>query len=159
MKVFLGTRIAGGYGVLDGRSHVIAFKRQRNARTTSSKHPHKLFSVFGPIKEVSAFYTHERPEMAADSNSMRPSLDPQAQPDSAATGHRPTRVFEERHYTVAEIATLWKLSTDVVRKLFRNEPGVLAIGVRNPRGKRAYLTLRIPQSVVERVHRQIALCY
>ena len=62
----------------------------------------------------------------------------------------------ERHYAVVEIAQLWNLSTDKVRELFENEPGVLVIGERSPRHKRRYVTLRIPQTVVERVHRRLS---
>jgi hypothetical protein len=67
---------------------------------------------------------------------------------SGATG-----VFEERHYTVAEIAEMWKLSKDAVRRLFCKEPGVLTLGNPTNGRKRRYTTLRIPQSVLERVHR------
>jgi hypothetical protein len=63
----------------------------------------------------------------------------------------------ERHYAVGEIATLWNLSSDKVRELFEQEPGVLVIGDRNPRGKRRYRTLRIPQTVVDRVHTRLSL--
>jgi hypothetical protein len=63
--------------------------------------------------------------------------------------------FEERHYSVAEIGELWSLSTDVVRQLFEREAGVIVIGDPAPRGKRRYTTLRIPQSVLERVHRRL----
>ena len=62
----------------------------------------------------------------------------------------------ERHYAVAEIAELWNLSVDKVRELFADEPGVLVIGNRRPRYKRPYVTLRIPKSVVERVHSRLA---
>jgi hypothetical protein len=62
----------------------------------------------------------------------------------------------ERHYAVAEIAAKWNLSADKVRELFENEPGVLAIGERSPRHKRRYVTLRIPQSVLERVHSRLS---
>lgn len=63
--------------------------------------------------------------------------------------------FAVQHYTVAEIASLWKLSTDTVRKLFENEPDVLVIGNQNPRfSRRRRLTLRIPEFVVERVYRK-----
>lgn len=65
-----------------------------------------------------------------------------------------TARYQERHYTVAEIAGLWKLSPDVIRKLFENEPGVFVIGTDGSRSKRGYHTLRIPESVVERVHRR-----
>jgi hypothetical protein len=52
---------------------------------------------------------------------------------------------------------MWNLSVDAVRKRFRNEPGVLMLGDANPRGKRRYVTLRIPASVLERVHQQNVL--
>jgi hypothetical protein len=64
--------------------------------------------------------------------------------------------FQERHYAVADIAELWSLSPDVVRKLFEREPGVLVIGDPGPHGKRRYTTLRIPGSVVERVHHRLS---
>lgn len=73
--------------------------------------------------------------------------------DRLASGN-PAR-FEERHFTVKDIGVMWKLSDDVVRKQFEEEPGVLVIGEDAPRGKRRYTTLRIPQSVVERVHRRL----
>lgn len=63
----------------------------------------------------------------------------------------------ERHYTIAEIAELWKLSPNAVRRLFQGEPGVfVALGEPRPRygRQRGYVTLRIPQSVLERVHRR-----
>jgi len=63
--------------------------------------------------------------------------------------------FNELHHTVAEVADRWKLSPDVVRRLFEREPGVLVIGDRGSRSKRRYLTLRIPGSVMERVHRRL----
>jgi len=62
--------------------------------------------------------------------------------------------FEMRHFTVQEIATMWNLSDDAVRDIFDREPGVLVIGKDRSKGKRRYLTLRIPQDVVERVYRR-----
>jgi len=67
-----------------------------------------------------------------------------------------TSVHIERHYAVAEIAEMWNLSVDKVRELFENEPGVLVLGERSPHHKRRYITLRIPQSVLERVHRRLS---
>jgi hypothetical protein len=60
----------------------------------------------------------------------------------------------ERHYTVAEVAILWNLSRDTIRRLFENEPGVVILTTATRRGKRRYKTLRIPESVLLRVHRQ-----
>lgn len=54
-----------------------------------------------------------------------------------------------------EIAVAWSLSSDSVRKLFQHEPGVLVIGDQGSRRKRGYTTLRIPESVVTRVHRRL----
>jgi hypothetical protein len=75
--------------------------------------------------------------------------------DSPAISAPPSEAFAERHYTVGQLSELWNLSPDVVRKLFEREPGVLVIGGHGSRSKRRYTTLRIPQSVVERVHRRL----
>jgi len=69
----------------------------------------------------------------------------------------PPPKFAERHYAVLEVAELWGLSSDMVRKLFEREPGVLVLGHDAPtRGRRRYATLRIPESVLERVHRRLS---
>lgn len=61
----------------------------------------------------------------------------------------------ERHYTVAEVAALWNLSDDTIRKIFRDQPGVLKIGSPERKFKRGYISLRIPESVLQRVHNQL----
>jgi hypothetical protein len=63
--------------------------------------------------------------------------------------------FGVKHYTPAEIAELWNLSADTVRKLFENEPGVLVLGNDKQRRQRRYRTLRIPEDVLERVHKRL----
>lgn len=68
----------------------------------------------------------------------------------------PLARFQERHYTVAEIADIWSLSREVIRKWFEGEPGVLVLGNDGTRSKRGYHTLRIPESVMERVHRKFS---
>ena len=66
-------------------------------------------------------------------------------------------VTVERHYSPAEIGDIWNLSADCVRNIFENEPGVLVIGNSiGRRGKRSYTTLRIPQSVLDRVHKRMS---
>lgn len=67
-----------------------------------------------------------------------------------------TSVHIERHYAVTEIAEMWNLSPDKVREIFEDEPGVLVIGDRSPRHKRRYVTLRIPHTVLQRVHRRLS---
>ncbi len=59
----------------------------------------------------------------------------------------------ERHYSVLELAELWNLSDDYIRKLFRDEPGVIS-WVRHRPGRRRYVILRIPESVALRVYRR-----
>ncbi len=56
----------------------------------------------------------------------------------------------ERHLTVGQIAKIRNLSSDTVRRLFTNEPGVIVIGKSKVR-KRVYRVLRIPESVERRV--------
>jgi AraC-like DNA-binding protein len=47
----------------------------------------------------------------------------------------------ERHYTVKELAAMWKLSPNTVTRIFRDEPGVLIIGREHARrGHRGYVT-------------------
>lgn len=72
------------------------------------------------------------------------------------------RVFEV-HFTPARLAKEWAVSTDTIRHLFYNEPGVLKIdrpetarGGKDGKGKRRYRSIRIPQSVAERVHRRLS---
>jgi len=63
---------------------------------------------------------------------------------------------DEPHFTPQEIADLWKLDAKSVRNMFRGEPGVLKFGNdRSTYRKRAYTTIRIPKSVVDRVYRRM----
>jgi Sigma-70, region 4 len=58
--------------------------------------------------------------------------------------------FEERHYTLAEIAAMWRISREKARRLFHNEPGVMCFqGLKN--NVREYNTYRVPESVARRV--------
>jgi transcriptional regulator GlxA family with amidase domain len=75
-----------------------------------------------------------------------------------ASAVEPREFFDlanEKHYSVAELAELWKLSERTIRRMFENEPGVLCWGSSERRFKRGYKTLRIPETVMLRVHRQL----
>ncbi len=75
---------------------------------------------------------------------------------SLEPGSRAQR-YTERHYTLSEIAAMWNISHDFVRRLFQSEPGVLIMGREEATGsRRRYATYRIPESVVERVHRRMS---
>jgi hypothetical protein len=58
----------------------------------------------------------------------------------------------EKHYTVVEVAELWQVNVNTIRSIFADVPGVLRIGHGETLHKRSYVTLRIPQSVLDRVH-------
>jgi hypothetical protein len=65
-------------------------------------------------------------------------------------------LIEELKYTSKELAKKVKLHPTTVRKMFRNEPGVICFGREGDvgRGKnrrRPYFSLRIPASVAARV--------
>jgi hypothetical protein len=61
---------------------------------------------------------------------------------------------QEQLLTLVDVAERLKVNEDTVRKLFMNEPGVVVICF--PRkGKRVYRTLRIPESVFDRVVRRL----
>jgi hypothetical protein len=51
---------------------------------------------------------------------------------------------------------MWNISRDTIRRMFLREEGVLKIVRPGNRYKRTYITLRIPESVVNRVYRRIA---
>jgi hypothetical protein len=42
-----------------------------------------------------------------------------------------------------------------IRRLFKNEPGILVFGTEETRFKRGKKTMRIPESVMVRVHRKL----
>lgn len=63
----------------------------------------------------------------------------------------------EQHYTVQQVAKMWAVSEDSVRRLFAGQPGVLQISMprlQRNRKQKPHVLLRIPASVVERLHQQ-----
>jgi transcriptional regulator GlxA family with amidase domain len=67
----------------------------------------------------------------------------------------PVAVAFEKHYSVSEVAELWGLSERTIRRIFTDELGVIKWEKSETRFKRGYTTLRIPESVVQRVHRKL----
>ncbi len=57
---------------------------------------------------------------------------------------------DEPLLTLIEISERLKVNEATVRRLFRNEPGVVVICFPK-KGKRVYRTLRVPESVFRRV--------
>jgi hypothetical protein len=67
----------------------------------------------------------------------------------------PAELANEKHYSVIEISKLWALSQKTVRRIFEREPGVIQWGSTETRHKRGYRTLRVPETVLLRVHRKL----
>lgn len=64
----------------------------------------------------------------------------------------------ERHYTVQEIGAMWNLTASSISRIFRDEPGVPRIGTpQTRRGRRGHVTLRVPESVLQRVYRRMVV--
>jgi hypothetical protein len=78
----------------------------------------------------------------------RKSRKTEASADAVETNH-------SGFFTVKQLAGLWNLSEDVIRKEFENEPGVLKLA-RKRKGKRPYKTLRIPRDVADRVKTRLS---
>jgi transcriptional regulator GlxA family with amidase domain len=94
----------------------------------------------------------------ADSNVNTHRLPPQGVREQRFEGISVSgRLHVEKHYSVSELASLWSLSERTVRRMFENEPGVLRWGHSEGRHKRRYKTLRIPETVMLRVHRQLRI--
>lgn len=58
----------------------------------------------------------------------------------------------EAHYRIGELATMWKLGRETVRKLVKDEPGVVKVqfGL-----KRAHTFYSVPASVAARIHTRL----
>jgi hypothetical protein len=61
----------------------------------------------------------------------------------------------EQHFSPAQLAEMWGLSSDFIRDLFHDEEGVLKINRPEKMHKRGYCSLRIPRSVAHRVHSRL----
>jgi hypothetical protein len=59
-------------------------------------------------------------------------------------------------YTVKELAFVWNMSDESIRRLFEEEPGVLIFKIQQT-GKRTYRNIRIPGKVALRVQNRAAV--
>jgi hypothetical protein len=64
----------------------------------------------------------------------------------------PNDSFAEKHYRVSDLAELWGLGRETVRKLVKDDPGV--IKVRQGR-KKAHTTYSVPESAAKRIHTRL----
>jgi len=88
--------------------------------------------------------------MSVFQSPLTPRIGPQSVSDQVASDKG-----MEKHYSLEQIGELWGLSTRTVRRMFENEPGIIVFGNAASLKKRQYLTIRIPESVLLRVHRRL----
>jgi hypothetical protein len=82
---------------------------------------------------------------------------PSSKPSPRTPGiERSAILKEERFFTPQELAGLWNVSVQTIREIFQREEGVLKIGRDGTRSRRRYKTLRIPESVAERVQTRLS---
>ncbi len=79
------------------------------------------------------------------------------EPQAFGTHGVPMSHAFEPHLTIQQIAEMWNLSPDAVRRIFRKEPGVVEIKEKSAFKRRTYVTLRVPKSVARRVHGKLSL--
>ena len=92
--------------------------------------------------------------MATNTASFPPAR--QTLPSAPAPSQEPPEPIPiERHYTPGEVAGLWHFDVETIRRLFDKEPGVVVLQALAKKGKRPYKTIRIPQTVLDRVHRRL----
>jgi hypothetical protein len=75
-------------------------------------------------------------------------------PTVRATPELPSTLISEHYYSPIEIADLWNRSTDTIIRIFENEPGVQ---IWERPGKHHRRSIRIPESVVDRVKLRLAV--
>ena len=58
----------------------------------------------------------------------------------------------EKHYRISELAQLWGLGRETVRKLVKDDPGVIRIRMGR---KKAHTIYSIPESAARRIHTRL----
>lgn len=55
----------------------------------------------------------------------------------------------ERHFRIGELARMWGLGRETVRKLVKDDPGVIKVRMGR---KKAHTTYSVPESAASRIH-------
>ena len=58
----------------------------------------------------------------------------------------------EKHYRIGELSRIWGLGRETVRKLVKDDPGVLKVRIGR---KRAHTTYSVPESASRRIHTRL----
>jgi hypothetical protein len=60
----------------------------------------------------------------------------------------------EKHYRIGELARLWGLGRETVRKLVKDDPGVIKIRMGR---KRVHTIYSVPESAARRIHTSLLI--
>jgi hypothetical protein len=58
----------------------------------------------------------------------------------------------EKHYRIGELARMWSLGRETVRKLVKDEPGVIKVRLGN---KKAHTIYSVPESAAQRIYTRL----
>ena len=58
----------------------------------------------------------------------------------------------EKHYRIGELAHMWGLGRETVRKLVKDDPGVIKIRMGR---KKAHTIYSVPESAAQRIHTRL----
>ncbi|NUN00039.1 MAG: hypothetical protein HUU41_02905 [Bryobacteraceae bacterium] len=58
----------------------------------------------------------------------------------------------ERHYRIGELAKMWGLGRETLRKLVKDDPGVIKIRLGK---KKAHTIYSVPESAAHRIHTRL----
>ena len=58
----------------------------------------------------------------------------------------------ERHYRISDLAGLWGLGRETVRKLVKDDPGVIKVRMGR---KKTHTTYSVPESAARRIHTRL----
>jgi hypothetical protein len=78
---------------------------------------------------------------------------PHPQPKGKDAGTLDSGNFVEKHYRIAELAELWGLGRETIRKMLIDEPGVVKIRLGR---KKAHTTYTVSDSVARRIHSRLS---
>ena len=58
----------------------------------------------------------------------------------------------ERHYRISDLARMWSLGRETVRRLVKDDPGVVKIRMGR---KKAHTIYSVPESAAQRIHTRL----
>ncbi len=64
----------------------------------------------------------------------------------------PAEAAFEKHYRIGDLARLWGLGRETVRKLVKDDPGVIKIRMGR---KKAHTIYSVPESAARRIHTRL----